>query len=226
MDRKKSLERTLRTCVGISCMLLGCAGVSKAQGSASDLASHQELYFPEISLAAKPLARTSLGESGAGEPQRPTRYDWSDRRWGVEAAVTFIRFQSSIFYASMVGFKTSLSYNLNDWVEAEGGVSTGFAPRIFQNEHIKYLDYMAGVRLGPHRDTISPWAHVLVGGAHLLPQTADNSKNSFAMKAGIGADYRLSEVLSVRVEADWLRTQFFSDTQNDFQASTGVVVHF
>jgi Outer membrane protein beta-barrel domain len=226
MHRKKPLERTLRSSVGILCMLLGCAAVSNAQETRYGWTGHQQLYLPEISLAAKPLARASLGDSAAGEPQRPTRYDWSDRRWGVEAAVTFVRFQSSIFYASMVGFKTSLSYNLNDWVEAEGGVTTGFAPRIFQNEHVKYLDYMVGVRLGPHRDTISPWAHVLVGGAHLLPQTADNSKNSFAMKAGIGADYRLSSVLSVRVEADWLRTQFFNDTQNNFQASTGIVVHF
>jgi opacity protein-like surface antigen len=105
-------------------------------------------------------------------------------------------------------------------------VSTGFAPQIFQNEHVKYLDYMAGMRFGPHRDTLSPWAHVLVGGAHLQPQTAGNSKTSFGMKAGIGADYRLTSVASVRVELDWLRTQFFNGAQNNFQAATGLVFHF
>jgi opacity protein-like surface antigen len=226
MTRKKPLLPTLGRCVGVLSVVLACAGVSKAQVTTFEWSENQPLNLPAITLDARPVARTFPAGSAAAEPQGPGAYDWSDRRWGVEAAVTFIRFQSSIYYASLVGFKTSLSYNLNGWVEAEGGVSTGFAPKIFQNEHIKYLDYMVGARFGPHRDTLSPWAHVLIGGAHLQPQTANNSKTSFAMKAGIGADYRLTSVASVRVELDWLRAQFFNGTQNNFQAATGLVFHF
>jgi len=208
------------------CMTLGFASVCGAQQGSFDTTNGAAPLLPEISLDAKPASNALWAESAAAEPSPPPRKNWNDYRWELEAGVTFVRFQSSIFYASMVGFKSSLSYHLNNWISAEGGITTGFAPTIFDNEHVKYLDYMAGIRVGPHRGRLEPWAHVMLGGAHLLPQTADHRQNAFAMRGGIGTDYRLNPVLSLRVEADYLRTQFFSQSQNNFQLATGVVFHF
>jgi opacity protein-like surface antigen len=227
MAGKKSLWNTLRNCAACFCMMLGFASVCAAQGAIFSAAgTTKPLLLPVISLDARPLVDSSWPASPAGEAPPPPQYNWNDYRWELEAGATFVRFQSSIFYASMVGFKSSLSYRLNDWIAAEGGITTGFAPTIFENEHVKYLDYMVGVRVGPHTGKLEPWAHVMVGGAHLLPQTAGNSQNAFAMRVGIGTDYRLNPVLSLRVEADYLRTQFFSQSQNNFQLATGAVFHF
>jgi len=41
--------------------------------------------------------------------------------------VTWIRFRSSIFNASAVGLKTSVTYFTNEWFGIEGNVSAAFA---------------------------------------------------------------------------------------------------
>lgn len=171
-------------------------------------------------------ARPELSPLGDANPQYGPNVGRFEQRWEVEAGVVFTRFRSSIFYASMVGFRSSLGYHLNDWVTAEGGITTGFAPEIFDREHVKYIDYMAGLRVGPRRDKFSPWVHAEIGGAHILPQTAGNSQNAFAAKAGMGMEYAPWNVVSFRGQIDWLHTQFFSQSQENFQGSLGIVIHF
>jgi hypothetical protein len=68
--------------------------------------------------------------------------------------------------------------------------------------------------------------HAILGGAHVQPQTANNSRSAFAVKAGGGADYRFNPRFSGRLEADWVRTTFFSQSQNNFELMGGVVFHF
>ena len=65
-----------------------------------------------------------------------------------------------------------------------------------------------------------------MGGSHLQPQTAGNSRNGLSAQAGIGLDYRLHSRFSIRGETDWLYTTFFNQTQNNFQATLSVVFHF
>jgi len=124
----------------------------------------------------------------------------------------------------MVGLNTSVTYFTNDWFGFEGNVATGFAPTIYDNEHVKYLGYAGGVHVGSRRARWEPWGHALFGGGHLLPQTAGNSKNSFEITAGGGVDYRVYARLSLRAEADYVYTHFFSQTQNCFQGTAGVVI--
>lgn len=207
-------------------IVFGCASACPAQQASFGTSPGGTLFLPEISLDARPPATTAFSAGSMAEAPPPPRYNWNDYRWDLEASATFFRFQSRIFYASMIGFKSSVAYHLDDWVALEGGVTTGFAPSIFLDEHVKYLDYMGGVRIGPRRNRINPWAHVMAGGAHVLPQTAAGGKNAFAMRAGIGADYRLNAVFSWRAEADYVRTQFFGGSQNNFQMATGAVFHF
>jgi hypothetical protein len=44
--------------------------------------------------------------------------------------------------------------------------------------------------------------------------------------AGGGADYRQNPHVSFRVEADYVPTHFFSQSQNNFLLSGGIVFHF
>jgi len=149
-----------------------------------------------------------------------------DYRWQLGLGASWERFRSTIFNASAVGVNTSISYYLNDWLGVEGNVLIGFAPQIFDREHVKLSNFTGGPRIAWRQRRWEPWAHALIGVAHEQPQTAGHSKNAFAVQAGGGADYRINPRLSLRLEGDWLHTQFFSQTQNNFTLMGGFVIHF
>ncbi len=182
------------------------------------------LASPAEAVPANPAA-AALPASPAAKP----KYLFGDRddyRWQLALGVEFIRFQSNIIDSSMVGLNTTLTYFTNDWFALEGNLITGFAPTIYSNEHVKYFGGAGGVRIGSRRARFEPFGHVLVGGAHLQPQTAGNDRNSLEITAGGGLDYRINARLSLRGEGDWLRTQFFSNSQNNFQGVVAIVFHF
>jgi hypothetical protein len=149
-----------------------------------------------------------------------------DYRFQLGLGANWIRFRSSIFNASAVGILTSLTYYTNDWFAIEGNVSTGFAPTIFQNEHVKVIVYGAGPKIAWRQKRWEPWLHAIVGGAHEAPQTAAGGRNAFAVQAGGGVDYRYNPRVSFRLQGDYVRTSFFSQSQNNFQLSGGIVFHF
>jgi hypothetical protein len=149
-----------------------------------------------------------------------------DYRWQLAIGADWIRFRSSIFNASAVGVDTSVTYFTNEWFGVEGDIATGFAPQIFDREHVKLLMFGAGPKIAWRERKWEPWGHAIVGFAHEQPQTAGNSRNAFAVKLGGGADYRFNPRFSGRLEADWVRTSFFSQSQNNFELMGGVVFHF
>lgn len=153
--------------------------------------------------------------------------DRDDYRWQLYIGVNFYRLLSNVITASLVGTNTTLNYYTNSWFALEGTVVTGFAPPVQGDNHVKYLSGGGGIRIGGRRNQFEPWAHAQVGGAHLQPQTAvGNSRSALSAEAGVGLDYRLNSRLSLRAELDWVYTTFFSQTQNNFQATSGAVFHF
>jgi opacity protein-like surface antigen len=149
-----------------------------------------------------------------------------DFRWQLALGVAIVRFRSSLYYATGVGSNTSVTYFTNQWLGFEGSVNTSFAPTIFQNENVKVLTYGAGPKVAWRARKLEPWAHVIVGGAHVLPQTAGHGQNGFAMLVGGGADYRIYPHLSARLELDWIKTHLFGQWQNSAQANADIVLHF
>ena len=152
--------------------------------------------------------------------------DRDDYRWQLGLGVEFLRFRSNVFDASIVGVNTTISYYTNSWFAVEGNLTTAFGPPLVDNNHVKYFEGAGGVRIGGRRARFEPWLHVLVGGAHLQPQTAAGSRTGLSATGGGGLDYRVNSRLSLRGEADYVYTGFFSQTQTNFQASVGVVFHF
>ncbi|HEY2117992.1 MAG TPA: outer membrane beta-barrel protein [Candidatus Acidoferrum sp.] len=179
-------------------------------------------------LAAPSDAAPAADPAAAAPPAKP-RYIFGDRddyRWQLGLGVEFFRFQSNRIDASLVGLNTTVTYFTNDWFALEGNLVTGFAPTIYQNEHVKYFGGAGGIRIGSRRARFEPFGHALFGGAHLQPQTAGYSRNTWTVQAGIGLDYRVNSRLSLRGEGDWVRTAFFGDSQNNFQAVAAIVFHF
>jgi hypothetical protein len=216
----------LRCCGALAVVTLACYSQCSGQEPTTNdnpVAVHAGVAVVRPVLLPS-IALSSGDKEAQRKPRRPERDDLSNEAWEVEVGAVFTRFRSSIYYASMGGFRSSLAYHWNDWLAAEGGVTTGFAPAILSNEPVKYLDYMGGIRVGRWKDQFSPWIHGQVGGAHEVPRLG--SQNSVALKGGVGVDYRLRSPFSLRVQADWVQTRFFKETQNSFQASASVVIRF
>ncbi len=202
---------------------------SLAASGASFLPAAQPMKTLEAPLVTTALAvPLEAAEPAAPSPKPKFLYSRDDIiRWELGLGFTWIRFRSSIFNASAVGLKTSVTYNTNEWFGIEGNISAAFAPEIFDREHVKLLVYGAGPKIAWHRyKRWDPWLHAILGGAHELPTTAGNGKNGFALQLGGGADYNFNYRFSGRLEGDLLRTRFFGQSQNNFQLSAGVVLHF
>jgi hypothetical protein len=88
------------------------------------------------------------------------------------------------------------------------------------------LVYGAGPKIAWRQKRWEPWLHAILGGAHEQPQTAAGGKNAFAVQAGGGVDYRYNPRVSFRLEGDYVRSSFFSQSQNNFQLAGGIVFHF
>ena len=148
-------------------------------------------------------------------------------RWQLGVGYQFVRFRSAAIDASLNGLRTSLTYYVNNSVGVEGSVVAAFGSSIFSNEHPKYLLYTGGPIIVWPRRGWSPWGHALVGGLHMLPQIAGGfSRNSFAVQVGGGADYRVAPLFFFRVEGDYVRSQLYSTSQNNFQFGAGVAFQF
>ena len=129
--------------------------------------------------SATPAAPEAAPSPAAPAPKPNFIYgSRDDYRWQLALGVGFYRFQSNIINASLVGTNTTVSYFTNGWLAVEGNIVTGFAPSVNVNEHVKYFGGGGGIRVGGRRNRFEPWAHVLVGGAHLQPQTAGNSRSA------------------------------------------------
>jgi hypothetical protein len=192
-----------------------------ALSSASGFASPAAAIPADVNDAADPAP------SPTPNPDPKFLYGGRDDfRWQLAIGADWVRFRSALFNASAVGVKTSVTYFTNEWFGVEGNVTTAFAPEIFQNEHVKVLIYGGGPKIAWRQRKWEPWMHAIVGGSHEQPQVAGHGKNAFAVEAGGGADYRFNPRLSGRLEGDWVHTNFFGQTQNNFELMGGVVFHF
>jgi len=149
-------------------------------------------------------------------------------RFQLGVGYSYFRFRSAPFNSNMSGLQTSLSYFLNDWFAVEGNTVAAFGSSVFGSDRSKALLFTGGARVAwrDSRRRFEPWMHGLIGGLHMLPQTAAGSKTGFAVQAGGGVDYRLGGRASARFGGDYIRSQLYSTSQNNFQIGGGLVINF
>ncbi len=223
IDRGNAAQEFSATSAAKATLLNDLAAAGTFSSSASKPAN--PLAIPLVTTAlALPLENA---EPASPSPQPKFLYGGrDDYRWELGLGFTWLRFRSSVFNASAVGINTSLVYFTNDWLGIEGNITAAFAPTIFGNEHVKIATYGAGPKIAWRQKQWEPWLHGIFGGAHEQPQIAGQSRSSYAIKAGGGADYRWNPRISFRFEADYVRTGFFRQSQNDIQLAGGFVFHF
>jgi len=139
----------------------------------------------------------------------------------VFGGYSYMRFRSSPS-ANLNGWEISGQYKFTDWLGgvadldghygSPGGVGTSV------------YTYLFGPQVSlPSR--VSPFAHVLFGGAHISAAGFGNS--SFSMAIGGGIDTELIKGIHWRIiQGDYLMTTFGSHTQNNGRLSTGIVLRF
>ena len=135
---------------------------------------------------------------------------------------------------SFLHFHTNPSTNLNGWEAAGqykfrdwlGGVAdfSGDYGSFRGGASASTYTYLFGPQISfPAR--VSPFGHLLLGGAHL--SSGGFGSSSFSMALGGGIDARMTDKFSWRIlQADYLLTQFGGGSQNNFRFSTGVIYHF
>jgi opacity protein-like surface antigen len=222
----------LGTCASLPAQQAGSLSFSPAQPastlrtSASGSNLFPELMTPSAALSNPAVPRPALPDA----PRAPqgNRFGDQDYRWDLAIGYEYVHFESAPFTSNMSGLHTDLTYKLNNWFGLEGSLVSAFGGDVFSGERSKYVLFTGGGRIFSYSSERrwEPWAHALVGGAHLNPQIANSSKNGFALQLGGGADWRYTSRVSIRAEADYVRTQLYSSSQNNFQIGVGAVLHF
>ena len=87
---------------------------------------------------------------------------------------------------------------------------------------------MFGPQVAVSIGKFSPFAHALLGAAHVSDSGDDisTSGTSLAYAIGGGLDYKLTKGIAWRFQGDALHTRFFGSTQDHLRFSTGVVFRF
>jgi hypothetical protein len=131
---------------------------------------------------------------------------------------SYMRFLGS----NLNGWEVSGQYKFLDWL---GGVADfdGHYGSIRGIGTSTYT-YLFGPQISlPSR--VSPFGHLLLGGAHNSTGGVGNSSFSMALVGGVDAE--LTHGIHWRlVQMDYLLTQFGGGSQNNFRFSTGILLKF
>lgn len=120
------------------------------------------------------------------------------------------------------GWEASGQYKFRDWLGAVADIDghSGSPSGVGTSVHT----FLFGPQVS-WSARVSPFAHLLVGGAHV--STGPYSENSLSAAIGVGIDMRLKEHIYWRiVQGDYLLTRFFGNTQSNVRASSGIVFKF
>jgi hypothetical protein len=144
-----------------------------------------------------------------------------DDKVEVFGGYTYMRFRPGNDL-NLNGWEASAQYKFRDWIggvadfDGHYGSPNGVGTSVYS--------YLFGPQVSwPSR--VSPFAHVLLGGAHF--SAAGFGDSAFAMAIGGGIDTEIKQGISWRIiQGDYLLTRFGSQTQNNGRISTGIVFRF
>jgi hypothetical protein len=167
-----------------------------------------------IGLRAKAQNQTSQFEAYGG-------YDYA--RFNVNAYVPGVA-PSASYNAN--GGGGQLEYNPNKWLGIVGDLAGYLVTK--GTPLAGAFSYLFGPRINLRRGKITPFAQILFGGIVATSGIGHSgAANAFAMTAGGGMDFNVSELISIRpVQAEYFLTKFpdgLNNRQNNFRFSSGIV---
>lgn len=189
----------------------------------------------DIATVAAPSPAAALPAS----PQVSSRAALTD--WQISIGYQFNRFNMP---SQKMGVDTVPAFTVNDnginvsftrfflsWggleAESAAGFGSGSAPQIAVAKSV----FVGG---GPRfalrgHGRFEPWIHTLIGLEHFRftqTATAYGSNNSLAFVGGGGLDIHMNPRTAFRVQLDYLGTDFFKQSQVNWQIGAGVAFNF
>jgi len=151
-------------------------------------------------------------------------------RWEVFGGYSFLRLDSKAF-----GFIDDS--NLNGWNFSAGGNLTRNIGVVLDlsghyGTNLRSYNYMIGPEYSFRREKSRFFVHALFGKADDKVHVVEPLRSEFtsvgrAFAGGGGYEMDLTPRITLRVvQADYLYSNTFSNTENNIRVSTGVVVHF
>jgi len=131
---------------------------------------------------------------------------------------SFFHLENSPGASNLNGFIFSGEYKFAPWIGGVGEVGGDYGGGS------SVTTFLVGPQVSfPAR--ISPFAHILIGGAHYnQPGFGDTS---FATSLGFGIDAKIAPAFKWRIiEGDYVTTRFGGAVQNNARISTGIVFRF
>jgi hypothetical protein len=126
--------------------------------------------------------------------------------------------------------------NLNGFnVGVEGNITRQLGVAFDGSGHygsqLDVYNYMIGPQYSRRHDNYKLFAHVLFGKDQTRVNIVEFARNHVdgvgrAIAVGGGYDRDLNPRITFRIQADYLRTDTFSSSQNDARVSTGLLFHF
>jgi hypothetical protein len=123
---------------------------------------------------------------------------------------------------SLNGWEVSGQYKFTDWLGGVADINGHYGS--INGIGTSTYTYLFGPQVSlPAR--VSPFGHLLLGGAH--NSTAGFGNSSFSMALGGGIDTEITDRFHWRMfQTDYLLTQFGGRSQNNFRFSTGIIIRF
>jgi len=131
---------------------------------------------------------------------------------------SYMRFRST----NLNGWEASGQYKFLDWLGGVADVDGHYGS--FSGIGTSTYTFLFGPQIS-RPSSVSPFGHLLLGGAH--NSTGGFGSSSFSMALGGGIDAELPHGIHWRlIQMDYVLTQFGGGSQNNFRFSTGILLKF
>jgi hypothetical protein len=184
-----------------------------------------------------PATSAIMSDSPDLAPPLPTGNANGDGTILVTAFSGPTRFEASVEYNwahmneypgnhfNLNGFVGSLTWFINRQIGIEGQELGGWGNTSGYTAKLAFAGGGVHARFNL-ASRFTPYVHVLVGHAHILPQTPYGGQGAFGWEVGGGADYRVRSWMSLRAGADAFGTRFFGSDQVSPIVHAGFVFNF
>jgi hypothetical protein len=147
--------------------------------------------------------------------------------WELSGGYSYLRADINGANFHLNGATGSATQNVNSWF---GG---RFEVGVYHGNEAGTTVSAQTVTYGPvfsyrHFRTINPYVHVQLGAIHGSQGYLGISQSAFkfAMVGGGGADVRINQYASVRLQGDYIMSRFLGLNQNNIQGTVGLVLRF
>jgi len=127
------------------------------------------------------------------------------------------------------GWTASLTGNFNKYLGVAGDF--GGAYKTISGVDTKVYTYTGGPVVNLNSEgMVNPFVHALFGGSHFTASASgagSGSNNGFTMMYGGGADIKMSKILALRGQVDWVYFHVSGiSLTNNVRVATGIVLRF